>query len=122
MLFALCILGLNEAKLSATIWWSCLLPVLLLLALWKYRVRIWLSQHWQANMSQEEINSARSMAYWWLGMYFFLIGGMLAAMISSQYYGYRIPVAAILAFIWLWWIKKDIWWLILSHHEVRSMD
>ena len=120
ILIALCLLGFKEAKLSATVWWSCLLPVLFLLAIWKYRVRIWLSQCWDPNMSEEEINSAKPMAYWWLGMYFFLVGGFLAAMIWSQYYGFRIPVAAILAFFSLWWIKMDIWWLLLSHKGMRS--
>ena len=120
LLIALCLLGFNESILSDTVWWSCLLPALLLFALWRYRVRIWLSQRWHPILSQEEINSAKPMAYWWLGMYFFLVGGFLPAMILSQYYGYRIPFATILAFFALWWIKMDIWWLMLSHNVVRS--
>jgi len=122
ILIALCLLGFNEAKLSDTVWWSCLLPALFLFALWRYRVRIWLSQRWQPIMSEEEINCTKPMAYRWLGMYFFLVGGFLAAMTLSQYYGYRIPFAAILAFFGLWWIKMDIWCLMLSHNGVSSED
>ena len=96
------------------------LPALLLLALWKYRVQLWCSQRWQPNMSQEQINSAKPIAYWWLGMYFFLVGGFLAAMILSHYFDFKIPVAAILAFFSLWWIKMDIWWLLLCRNGVRS--
>ena len=120
ILIALCLLGFYEAKLSDTVWWSCVLPALLLFALWKYRVRIWLSPRLHPIMSQEEINSAKPMAYWWLGMFFFLVGGFLPAIILSQYYGYRIPFATILAFFALSWIKMDIWCLMLSHNDVRS--
>ena len=120
ILIALCLLGFNEAKLSPTVWWSWLLPALFLFALWKYRLRIWLSQRGHPIMSLEEFDSAKPMAYWWLGMYFSLVGGFFAAMILSQYYGYRIPLATILAFFALWWIKMDIWWLMLSHNSVRS--
>ena len=120
LLIALCLLGFNESILSDTVWWSCLLPALLLLALWKYRVQLWCSQRWQPNMSQEQINSAKPIAYWWLGMYFFLVGGFLAAMIFSHYFDFKIPVAAILALFSLWWIKMDIWWLLLCRNGVRS--
>ncbi len=120
LLIALCLLGVNELKLSDTVWWSCLLPALLLLALWKYRVRIWCSRRWQTNMSQEQINSAEPIGYWWLGMYFFLVGGLLPAMILSQYFDFRIPVAVYLAFFSLWWIKMEILWLLLCHNGVRS--
>lgn len=49
-------------------------------------------------MSQDEFNTARPVADWWLGLYFLLVGGFLLAMFSSQFYDCNIPDAAIVGF------------------------
>ncbi len=49
-------------------------------------------------MSQDEFNTARPVADWWLGLYFLLVGGFLLAMFSSQFYDFNIPDAAIVGF------------------------
>ena len=113
LMVALTALALLEAKMSPAVWWTCVLPALLALALWKYRVRVWIGQHLNSNMSEDEFKSAVPMAYGWLGMYFVLIGGFLVAIISSQIYGYWIPSAAFLAFLSLWWTKTELWGLML---------
>ncbi len=113
---ALSVLAIQEAEMTDTVWCSVLLSALIMLALWKYRVRMWIGRQWNPQIPQDEFNSARPLAYWWLGMYFFLVGGFLVAMATSQYYGFKIPSAAILGFFSLWWIKYELWLLLLCRN------
>jgi len=111
-ILALSVLAFQEAKLTDTVWWGCMLPALFVLALWKYRVLSWIGQCWNPNMSQDELNTLRTVVYWWLGLYFFLVGGFLFAMFSSQFYDFKIPNAAFLGFLSLCWTKFELWGLL----------
>ena len=115
-ILALSVLASQEAKLTDTVWWGCVLPALFALVLWKYLVRSWIGKHWNPNMPQDEFNSAKPLAYWWLGLYFFLVGGFLLAIFSSQFYDFRIPNAAIVGFFSLWWIKIELWGLLVCRN------
>ena len=112
-ILALSVLAFQEAKLTDTVWWGCMLPALIVLALWKYRVRIWIGNNSNPNMSQDEFNTLRPVAYWWLGWYFFLVGGFFVAIITSQFYDLKIPNAAFLGFLSLWWTKIELWGLLV---------
>ena len=112
-ILALSVLAFQEAKLTDTEWWGCVLPALLVLALWKYRVRIWIGNNSNPNMSQDEFNTLRPVAYWWLGWYFFLVGGFFVAIITSQFYDLKIPNATFLGFLSLWWTKIELWGLLV---------
>jgi hypothetical protein len=116
LILASSVLVSQEAKLTATVWWGCMLPTLYVLALWKYRVRIWIGNNSNSNMSQDELNTARPLAFWWLGLYFFLGGGFILAVFSSQVYDFKIPNAAIFGFFSLWWIKIELWGLLVCRN------
>lgn len=117
---ALTALALLEAKTTPAAWWSCVLPALLVLAFWKFRVRIWIGRHLSSDMSEDEFKSAGPLASGWLGMYFVLVGGFLVAFITSQIYGYRIPSAAFLGFLSVWWTKTELWGLVWCRDCIAS--
>lgn len=115
-ILALSVLAFQEAKLTDTVWWGCMLPALFVLALWKYRVLSWIGSNSNSNMSQDEYNTARRLAFWWLGLYFFLVGGFFVAIITSQFYDFKIPNAAFLGFLSLWWTKFELWGLLVCRN------
>ena len=114
---ALSVLAFQEAQMTEPVWWSLVLPTLIVVALWKYRVQRWIGRNWNPNISQDAFISSKPIAYWWLGMYFFLVCGFLVALGASQYYGFKVHSAAILGFFSFWWIKYELWGLLVCRNS-----
>lgn len=120
ILLALGGVGAAESYLPATAFWVSVAVLLLLLALWQYRARWYLSRQGNLELTAVEFEAAKPTAFLWLGAYFSLTLGFFALVATSWYYQFAIPAGVFLTFFATWWIKLDLWALLLNRARKAS--
>lgn len=120
ILIALCFVAACETWLSQLAWWCFTLICLSSLAVWKFQVRRVIGTNWDQSSAEAMTESSRPFAYVLLVTYFISMAGFFGAIIASQVYSFRIPVAGLLAFLSLWWIKVELLACMLLHTKPPS--
>ena len=72
------ILSHVESRIPAAAWWGVTIIVLSILAVWKHLARNYLGRKWDSNLTEQEIETIKPIAYIWLAIYFLSTGGFIA--------------------------------------------
>ena len=115
------ILSHIESRIPAAAWWVVTIIVLSILAVWKHLARNYLGQKWDSNLTEQEIETIKPIAYIWLAIYFLSTGGFIVLTFASLYTGWSLSYGIMVMFLALWLMKMELWGLfMLRQREMNS--
>ena len=115
------ILSHIESRIPAAAWWGGTIIVLSILAVWKHLARNYLGQKWDSNLTEQEIETIKPIAYTWLAIYFLSTGGFIVLTFASLYTGWSLSYGIMVMFLAVWLMKMELWGLfVLRRREMNS--
>lgn len=119
-LLGLALLTAVQSIVPQATWWTCAFAIVLMLAIWKFAARRYLERVWNTDMTPDEIQTAKPLAYLWLATYFLGAIGFMVLVVASGYYQYSIAPGIFITFIAAWHIKTEIWAICLVRMQTTA--
>lgn len=121
-LLGLVVLAAVQSIVPGATWWTCVIAIVLMLAVWKFAARRHLESVWNTNTTAEEIQTAKPFAYLWLATYFLGAVGFSVLMVAGGYYRYSFPSGILITLIAAWYVKTEIWAICLVRARTTTRN
>lgn len=114
-LLALAVLTAIQSFVTKATWWTCVVSIVLTLAVWKFAARRHLESVWNTNMKDDQIPTAKPFAFLWLATKLLGVAGFMVLVVAVGFYQYRIPSGILVTLTAAWFITTEIWAICLVH-------